>query len=243
MSGGVFFDVAYKNAVALRLEGTFGKISGNDNVLIGITDIAKERYNRNLNFRSYITDITAMFEIHPLYIFVDWPAKESTPPRTSPYLLGGIGYFSFNPQTKLVGSNSYIDLQPLHTEGQGFAESGKADYKLNQLNLPLGAGVKYELTPLINLRAEIVYRKTFTDYIDDLSTVYADPAWFDKYLTPQKAGLAKQLYSRQINPYTGPGGKRGTEKNNDAYFTANLKISLIIGRDRVKNNYTKKCGY
>jgi hypothetical protein len=233
-SGGVFFDLAYKNAVALRLEGTFGKISGNDNVLAGITDIAKERYNRNLNFRSYITDINLMLEIHPKYIFIDWPAREDRPSRTSPYIIGGIGYFSFNPQTKLIGSNAYIDLQPLKTEGQGFPETGIKDYKLNQLNIPMGAGFKYELSPLINLRAEVIYRKTFTDYIDDLSTKYADPAWFDTYLTPQKATLAKQLYDRQIEYRTSPGGKRGTMKNNDGFFTANLKISVIIGRERMR---------
>jgi hypothetical protein len=235
ISGGVFFSVAYKNAVALRLEGTFGKISGNDNVLAGVTDIAKERFNRNLNFRSYITDVNAMLEIHPMYIFVDWPAKDVTPPRTSPYLLGGIGYFSFNPQTKL--NNRWIDLQPLHTEGQGFVETGTENYSLQQLNIPMGAGVKYELSPLINLRGEVLYRKTFTDYLDDLSDKYADKSWFRNPangLSTQKADLAEILSDRQIEVRTGAGGKRGTVKNNDGFFTVNLKISVIIGRERIR---------
>lgn len=235
ISGGVFFSVAYKNAVALRLEGTFGQVSGNDNVLIGITDIAKERFNRNLNFRSFITDVNAMLEIHPMYIFVDWPAKETTPPRTSPYLLAGIGYFSFNPQTKL--GNNYIDLQPLHTEGQGLVETGTNNYALQQLNIPLGAGVKYELSPLINLRGEVVYRKTFTDYLDDLSDKYADKSWFRNPangLSTQKAELAEMLSDRQIEVRTFAGGKRGTVKNNDGFFTVNLKISVIIGRERMR---------
>ncbi len=234
ISGGIFFSVAYKNAIALRLEGTFGKVSGNDNVLAGVTDIAKQRFNRNLNFRSYITDVNAMLEIHPLYIFVDWPAKETTPPRTSPYLLAGIGYFSFNPQTKLA--NRWVDLQPLHTEGQGFVETDRKNYSLQQLNIPIGAGVKYELSPLVNLRGEILYRKTFTDYLDDLSTTYIDKAWFRNPangLTPQKADLAEILYDRQLvkDPIS---TKRGTEKNNDGFFTVNLKISVIIGRERIR---------
>ncbi len=235
ISGGVFFSASFKNAVALRLEGTFGQISANDDVLLGITDIAKERFNRNLNFRSYITDVTAMLEIHPMYIFIDWPAKETTPPRTSPYLLGGIGYFSFNPQTKV--GNRLVDLQKLSTEGQGFAEyPDRPVYKLNQLNIPMGAGVKYELSPLINLRGELVYRKTFTDYIDDLSSTYIDPALFDKYfgVGSQKSITARALYDRQIINRAGIDGKRGTEKNNDAYFTVNLKISVIIGRERIR---------
>jgi hypothetical protein len=235
ISGGVFVSVSYKNAVALRLEGTFGQISGNDNVLAGITDIAKERFNRNLNFRSYITDINAMLEIHPMYILVDWPAKEKTPPRTSPYLLAGIGYFSFNPQTKI--NNRWIDLQPLHTEGQGFVETGTNNYALQQLNIPIGAGLKYELSPLINLRGEVLYRKTFTDYIDDLSTKYADKSWFRNPangLTTQQADLAEILSDRQIEFRTTAGGKRGTAKNNDGFFTINLKISIVIGRERIR---------
>ena len=235
VSGGVFFSVAYKNTVSLRLEGTFGQISGNDNVLVGITDIAKERFNRNLNFRSYITDVTAMLEIHPMYIFIDWLAKETTPPRTSPYIVGGIGYFSFNPQTKQ--GNRYIDLQPLSTEGQGFAEyPDRKVYKLNQINIPLGGGVKYELSPLINLRAELVYRTTFTDYLDDLSTTYIDPALFDKYFGAgsPKAITARALYDQQLVKIAGVDGRRGNPKNTDAYFTANLKISVIIGRERIR---------
>jgi hypothetical protein len=237
LSGGVFFNVAYKNAVALRLEGTFGQISGNDNVLNGVTDIAKERFNRNLNFRSNITDVNLMLEIHPMYIFVDWPAKETTPPRTSPYLLAGIGYFTFNPQTKVVGSNRWIDLQPLHTEGQGFVETNIPNYSLQQLNIPMGAGIKYELSPLVNLRGELVYRKTFTDYIDDLSSAYADKTWFRNPangLTTQQADLAEILSARQSERKTFAGGKRGTEKNNDGFFTVNLKISVIIGRERIR---------
>ncbi len=234
LSGGIFFSVAYKNAVTLRLEGTFGQISGNDNVLQGVTDIAKQRYNRNLNFRSYITDINLLAEIHPMYIFIDWPAKDRTPPRFSPYLLAGIGYFSFNPQTKLVGSDRWIDLQPLHTEGQGWV-AGREEYKLNQLNIPWGAGIKYELSPLVNLRGEFVYRHTFTDYLDDLSTSYIDPALFAQNLTPEKAVLANQLYNRQIDKsIAGIDGKRGTESNTDGFFSFNLKISVVIGRERIR---------
>lgn len=235
ISGGIFFSASYKNAIGLRLEGTFGQISGNDNVLVGVTDVAKERFNRNLNFRSYITDVNAMLEIHPMYIFIDWTAKDYAPPRISPYLLAGIGYFSFNPQVKIL--NRYVDLQPLSTEGEGFAEyPDRHVYKLNQINIPTGFGVKYQLSPLINLRAEAVYRTTFTDYLDDLSTNYIDPALFDKYFGAgsQKAINARAVYDMQIEKHAGIDGIRGNPKNNDSYFTANLKISVIIGRERIR---------
>ena len=120
--GGIFVSAIYKNAVALRLEGTFGKISGDDKVLekVDPLDIAKTRYNRNVNFRSKITEFSLTAELHPLFIFINYEDRESGPPRMSPYLLGGVGFFTFNPQTEYKGK--WIDLQPLSTEGQGFAE-------------------------------------------------------------------------------------------------------------------------
>ena len=63
------------------------------------------------------------------------------PPAVSPYILAGIGYFHFNPQANL--NDNYVDLQPLHTEGQGFAEYPNVkEYKLSQINFPVGIGSK-----------------------------------------------------------------------------------------------------
>src|SRR5205085_9995209 len=95
---GVYISAIYMDKVGLRLEGTFGKVAANDNVLQGVTDIAKERYNRNLSFRSTITEFTAMLEVHPLHIFINWEARDEDPPRYSPYLLAGVGFFTFNLQ-------------------------------------------------------------------------------------------------------------------------------------------------
>lgn len=232
-AGGFYVGVMYKYAVALRLEATYGKISANDDVLAGINDIAKERFNRNLHFRSTIGEVSALAELHPLFMFIDWPARESSPPRYSPYLVGGIGYYSFNPQTKL--NNRWVDLQPLSTEGQGFPEyPDRPVYKLQQICFPVGFGVKYELDPLINVRFEVLYRILSTDYLDDVSTRYIDPALFSKYLTGSKLTNALLLNDRQIEKHTAPngGGRRGDPNDKDAYFTVNLKVGLILGRER-----------
>ncbi len=233
LSGGVFVSVLYKYALGLRLEGTFGEVSANDNVLEGVTDIAKERYNRNVNFRSNIAEIALLAELHPLYMFIDWPSKDVMPPRFSPYVVGGVGYFSFNPQAELNGR--LIDLQPLSTEGQGFAEyPNRPVYKLKQMNFPVGAGVKYDLSPLLNVRAEFLYRILRTDYLDDVSTRYIDPALYSNYFSGSRLTNAILLSDRQIEYRTAPGGKRGSPLQKDAYFTASLKLSLILGRERIR---------
>ena len=233
LSGGVFVSVMYKYALALRLEGTYGQVSANDNVLAGVTDIAKERFNRNVNFRSNIAEIALMAELHPLYMFIDWPSKDMDPPRFSPYVVGGVGYFSFNPQAEYNGR--LIDLQPLSTEGQGFAEyPNRPVYKLQQMNFPVGAGVKYDLSPLLNVRAEFLYRILKTDYLDDVSTRYVDPALYSNYFSGSRLTNAILLSDRQIIYKTAPGGKRGSPLQKDAYFTASLKLSLILGRERIR---------
>lgn len=235
VAGGVFISATYKNAVSFRIEGTFGTVQANDNVLSGVTDIAKERFNRNLSFKSNITEISGVFELHPMFIFIDWASRDNTPPRYSPYVLAGVGYYSFNPQAELNGE--WIDLQPLSTEGQGFKEyPDRKVYKLKQANIPLGIGLKYELSQFINLRAEFVYRKLFTDYLDDVSTRYIDPTLFYEYFSPDKAALAATMADRQIQSRTNPAGgsKRGSAKEKDAYFSFNLKVSLLLGRERIR---------
>ena len=231
VGGGLFISAIYKNAIALRLEGTFGRLEANDNVLAGITDIAKERFNRNLNFRTNISEVTLMGEFHPMFIFVDWVSRDEDPPRASPYLLAGVGYFSFNPQANVEGR--WIDLQPLSTEGQGFKEYPDREvYKLKQMNIPLGFGVRYELSQFLTLRGEFVYRKLNTDYLDDVSKNYIDPALFYTYFSPDKADLAAYMADRQIEKRSNIGGKRGSPKEKDAYFSFNIKLGLTLGRER-----------
>jgi hypothetical protein len=97
LAGGIYAAATYKNVLALRLEATFGQIKAYDSILKGDQSIAKFRYKRNLDFRSNITEFSATAEIHPLFFNV---SDDREPPRLSPYIMGGIGLFSFNPQAK-----------------------------------------------------------------------------------------------------------------------------------------------
>jgi Domain of unknown function (DUF6089) len=238
-AGSVYLSAIYKNAVALRLEGTYGQVKAYDSILKKVKTSATGRYERNLSFKSTITEFMAVLEVHPLFMFKKYEndAGSIEAPRFSPYVVAGVGYFSFNPQAKLL--NQWVDLQPLRTEGQGFAEyPDKKTYKLQQINIPVGLGIKYELSPMLNLRAECVYRTLSTDYLDDVSTTYADQNLFSNYLTGNKLTNALQLHDRkyELDPthITNGGDQRGNPKNNDAYFTFNLKIGLIFGRERIR---------
>ncbi len=227
---GFYFGALYKKMGGLRLEATFGRVSGSDDVLSDVpsTDIAKTRYNRGLNFRSKITEFSLLAEVHPLFIIFDWENSDFDPPRFSPYLLGGIGYFSFNPQAEFNGK--YIDLQPLSTEGQGFKEyPDRLPYKLRQFNIPFGGGVRFDISPLIYVKGEVLYRKLNTDYLDDVSTNYIDPSLYENYFGGTKLSNAIQLNNRERNGQkTDIDGKRGSADQNDSYFSFNLKLGIYL---------------
>ncbi len=230
LATGIYFGALYKKMGGLRLEATFGKVSGSDDVLSDVlsTDIAKARYNRGLNFRSKITEFSLLAEVHPLFIIFDWENSDVAPPRFSPYLLGGIGYFSFNPQAELNGK--YIDLQPLRTEGQGFKEyPDRLPYKLSQFNIPFGGGVRFDISPLIYVKGELVYRKLNTDYLDDVSSSYIDPSVYESYFSGTKLQNAIILNNRERNEQvSGVDGKRGSAAENDSYFSFNLKLGINL---------------
>lgn len=233
--GSIYAMAIYKQFLAFRLEGTIGSVKSNDSLLRGIATSNKAigRYNRNLSFRSPIYELSLTAELHPIELLSVFD-PEKLPPRLSPYLIGGIGVFHFNPQANLNGQ--WIDLQPLHTEGEGFSEyPDRKVYKLNQLNIPLGLGVAYSISPKFNVRLEYINRKLFTDYLDDVHSTYIDPSLFSKYLSGNQLTDALILNNRRRpgvpdNITTArPGGRRGNPNNNDSYFTINVKVGFVFG--------------
>ena len=227
---GAYMMVTYNHAISGRIEGTTGSVEGYDSLLKPYGDNSNGRYARNQSFKSQISEIQIGVEVHPLVIF---NKAGDAPPPLSPYFVVGAGYFSFDPQGKL--GNNWYSLKPLHTEGQNFSEyPNRKEYDLHQYNLSGGMGIRIELGSMFNARIEFLDRKLFTDYLDDVSTTYIDPALFYKYLNPSVASIADQLANRrkEINPgeVTRPGDKRGNPKKNDNYFTIEFKLGLVLGR-------------
>ena len=99
----------------------------------------------------------------------------------------------------------------------------------------MGGGLKYFVSDRINVSMEVLYRKTFTDYIDDISQRYIDPKDYAKYLSAQDASLAYKLSDKTIGIiYPGmtrfPGGtQRGDLKDKDTYFSVIAKVGFRLG--------------
>ncbi|CAN5272286.1 hypothetical protein BH20BAC1_BH20BAC1_21430 [soil metagenome] len=228
-AGSIYFTAYYRSFIALRFEGTFGRVRASDDVLGTGDRIALYRYTRNLSFRSNINEVMLVAEIHPLYAREFKQGRKI--PLLSPYLVGGIGLFTFSPQAKLNGE--WVYLRSLSTEGQGFPEyPDRKRYSLQQICLPLGGGVKYKLSPLFNTSVEVVYRILNTDYLDDVSTNYIDREVFSKNFTGKQLEQALLLHDRKYgvdpNLSSFPGEQRGNPDVNDSYFTFNIKIGLVL---------------
>lgn len=243
LAGGIYFSALYKHFLGLRIEGTAGRVQSNDSLLAGVKSTAIGRYNRNLSFRSPIHEVSLLAEFYPVAFYKNFD-PELPASSFSPYILGGVGYFHFNPQANLNGQ--WIDLQPLHTEGEGFAEYPESkQYSLNQINLSYGFGLAYEISPKFDLKIEYVSRILFTDYLDDVHGRYINPAVFSEYLSGTQLTDALILNNRGRpdalpNDNTNhPGGIRGNPNDNDSYFSINLKIGYIIGRQKVSGGNKK----
>ena len=169
--------------------------------------------------------------------------------KLRPYGVAGLGVFHFNPKGTNPFTGELVELRPLRLEGQGFAGyPDRKQYSLWQPNIPLGVGVKYFLNDNISLGLEVIYRKTFTDYIDGVSTTYVGKAAFDanaSLFTPSQLALAKIMTDKSNNgsggaPYYGqPGDKRGDSKQKDAYYTFGIKLGVRIGSNNSFNNSTR----
>lgn len=231
--GGWYLEGVYHSVIGARLEVSFGQVTAGDSILKNKPSPAYGRYLRNLSFRSDITEASLVAVFYPLVLF---RKNGESLPMVLPYLLAGAGYFTFNPQAFI--NNTWISLPPLHTEGQGFASyPGRQPYRLVQFNLPVGIGITCEASTLLHFRAEIIYRKLWTDYLDDVSKTYIDPSVFYLNLPPATATLAARLANRRLHQsdYTlHAGDRRGNPGNNDAYFSFNLKLALVLGRQKFR---------
>lgn len=230
--GGLYASGTYKNIIGGRIEAVVGWVHSHDSLLASVKNSAIGRYNRNLSFRSPIQEATLTGEFHPYELLTG-----NHDVRLSLYGIGGIGIFHFNPQANLNGK--WIDLKPLHTEGQGFAEyPDRKEYKTIQLNFPYGVGIRYQTLGRLNIRAEYVVRKLQTDFLDDVHDTYIDPSLFSKYLSGDDLANALVLNNRRrtdaIPQQTTafPGGKRGNPYDNDAYLTVNIKVGYVFGENR-----------
>jgi len=205
--------------IAVKAGFVYGQVSGDD----ALTDEIY-RKNRNLHFKSPIAELSIQLDYFPFreyfgHIYRSNGVVGKRVNHLSPYLFGGIGGFWFNPKAKYQGS--WVALRPLQTEG--------VDYSKFSIALPVGMGLKYAIDKQWSIGLEVGLRYTFTDYIDDVSTVYVDKS----NESPMVQYLANPSPNEIGTPsWTQPGEQRGSPQANDSYVFAILSVNykLLKGR-------------
>jgi len=236
LSKGVFLNIAPNEWLGFRIAANLGVPEGDDKQAPNKGGDEVFRLQRNLNFKTNLAEAYIASEFYPTVFLEKYDGLAG---KLRPYGIIGVGIYHFNPKTQDNAGN-WVALQPLHTEGEGFAEyPNRKVYKLTQLEIPMGFGFKYYVKENMFIGLEVLHRKLFTDYVDDVSTDYIDPALFDKYLPAPQAALAKQLNYRgtyswaNTRPSAIVGAQRGDPKQNDAYFSTIIRMGW-----RLNNNNT-----
>ena len=189
---------------------------------------------RNLNFYSNIQEFSGTFEFN----FLDYRTG-SLHHRITPYMFAGIALFHFNPKTeffdKSANENIVLKLHDMHTEGQTFYND-KGNYHLWQISIPFGLGVKFSLNKYLCLGLEWGFRKTFTDYIDDISTQYAGRQNMIYNVNENAAEVADRTHELegQSRTYHSEGEMRGNRTTKDWYNFFGLTLTSKISSGNKK---------
>ncbi len=175
---------------------------------------------RNLHFRSPIADLTMALEFN--FLSYTHGSKDEF---FTPYVLGGFSIFYYNPQAQYQGE--WVDLRPLGTEGQF---KGEEYYSLSPA-LVYGVGMKFSLNYVWGLEIEIGGRHAFTDYLDDVSTVYPDRTDLEKL----RGEVAVALSDPSIDipgvdeQFGREGFQRGDSNSKDNYVFVSVGLSYYFG--------------
>jgi len=213
LAGGVAARYNLNDRLCVRFGGSYGKISATDK---DSKNVYEQR--RNLDFRSILLEGSAVFEFN----FLPYVHGHRDYYYT-PYMFVGPSAFYFDPRTTY--QDETIRLARLGTEGQFTGE----EYSTFQGGIMYGMGFKCDLSYRWSINVEFSARKLFTDYIDDVSGVYADV----RDIRSQRGELAAAMSDRSDEPKIGlPGRQRGNGKSNDTYMFLGVGLMYYFGNIR-----------
>lgn len=244
--GGLFARYSAHPAFAIRMGANYGTLYATDqwnrqkaeSATSGTND-AFQRYMRNQEIRANIWETNMLFEITPRRFNYESAGARK---RFQPYLLLGVSFFHFKPTAKYIdregNDRGYVNLYDLNLEVNGvpnelYGES-QPKYNLWQLAVPAGVGVRWDIGRRLALGVEWLYRLTFTDYLDNVSGKYVDPALYQSIHAdnPGRAALAAEMQDRSyiIDPTFShsPGQNRGNASNKDSYSTFGLTLIFKV---------------
>lgn len=225
LAGGVGFRYNFNERVAVKLSGSMGTVEAYDSDSDNIYERA-----RNLHFKSQVADVGLQLGFNFLpYV------HGSTDENWTPYLFLGLGVSYFNPKAEL--NDEWHELRPLGTEGQFKGE----EYYTVTGGWVYGAGFKIDLSYEWSLNIDISARQLFSDYLDDVSSVYPDADNVEDLrgdFATNFIDRSSELYAQDPDFFTRnglehpigeEGRQRGNAGDNDTYVYFGVGIYYYFG--------------
>ena len=229
LSAGVSVTRRFYPRLSGRFALTYGRITGSDALATaGQSDPdAAFRRARNFTFRNDIYEASAVAVIDLIENRNNYLKR----PDFVPYVFVGLAGFYHDPMG-LYKDNTYVDLQPLKTEGQS------STYSKVGVSIPFGGGIRYRINRNFDASLEVGWRYTFTDYLDDVSTKYADPTGFTELQQYFAGSLPNTNTISASVPgtegFNKAGNVRGISTKNDWYIDTGVTLNYIL-TPRIKN--------
>ncbi|THH40558.1 DUF6089 family protein [Neolewinella litorea] len=219
--GGFYLRYRPISRVGFRFNGIFGNIAAERET--ALPDETGQSITFTRDFRSKIREFNLAVELDLFYL------GDPEDRFVAPYIMGGIGRTSFNPQSQIDGV--YYDLQPLRTEAQGVS-GGNYDpvpYELDITTIHVGGGVRAKLGERFVVGGEVSGRFTGTDYLDDVSGRRVN--YIDVLSNPLSSTQGAYFSNPVVDPAEAPSDlvyARGGGSN-DFYFLINLTLGIRLG--------------
>ncbi len=215
LSAGILGRYSFNNRIAVKASFNYARVSGFD------ADSDNEfQLRRNLDFKTDILNGGAQIEFNFL------PFVHGDKDRFfTPYLFGGASLTYFNPKAELNGTK--YALRDLGTEGQDEGD----EYNTTAGAWLYGGGIKLSLNYHWSINVELSMHDLFTDYLDDVSTVYPDPFALGFDRGDVAVALSDRSIASEGQPKIGElGRQRGNSANNDSYAILNVGITYFLGQ-------------
>jgi len=202
----------------MRADLLYTRISGDDALSDNVSSQA-----RNLDFFAPVIQLAAG---------ADWNIfgfSNKTPNSFTPFVSIGASIFYFNPRTIYQGNK--VSLHPLGTEGQFLDDyPEQKPYSRFQPSLQFGGGLKYVHKGGLILALEGMLSYTFTDYLDDASTIYITYPELLEKAGPLTAALAnregEKLGSDPVIVTTG--AARSNRETKDLFGVMTFRVSIPV---------------
>lgn len=221
---------------------SYGRLRGDDSKTANIY-----RQFRNCNFRAPLWETGLRFEYSLIttrkghrYSLRNVRGRRGN--KIDLAVFSGVAAIYFNPRGQYNGK--WHSLQPIGTEGQNYAATRKP-YSRFSFAVPIGFNMRYVVNKKWSIAIEYGFRYAMSDYLDDVSSGYADPDLVyaaagdndaaavlsdPSVLLDNRAGLLEE--HPELKYMTVPGEQRGNSTVNDIYMFSFITINYKVKTGR-----------